>query len=90
MGAGPGLSPYGCIDVLGVFRPEGRGTAKEEEALPPAPKRTKASIPLRQADACNDLQHYAPLGGDIIGARWVTLEAIRVREAAGLLQFVRL
>ena len=40
----------------------------------PDPTRFVSHIPVHQDGTCNGLQHYAALGGDIIGARQVNLE----------------
>ena len=40
----------------------------------PDPTKFVSHIPVQQDGTCNGLQHYAALGGDIVGARQVNLE----------------
>ncbi|BFZ58477.1 DNA-directed RNA polymerase [Savitreella phatthalungensis] len=40
----------------------------------PDPAMFESSLPVHQDGTCNGLQHYAALGGDIIGAKQVNLE----------------
>jgi len=40
----------------------------------PDPTKFLSTIPVQQDGTCNGLQHYAALGGDVIGARQVNLE----------------
>lgn len=40
----------------------------------PDPARYVSHLPIHQDGTCNGLQHYAALGGDVIGARQVNLE----------------
>ncbi|QSL65643.1 hypothetical protein MERGE_002956 [Pneumocystis wakefieldiae] len=40
----------------------------------PDPHKFKSRLPVHQDGTCNGLQHYAALGGDILGARQVNLE----------------
>ncbi|KAG5437468.1 hypothetical protein PCANB_000896 [Pneumocystis canis] len=40
----------------------------------PDPYKFKSRLPVHQDGTCNGLQHYAALGGDILGARQVNLE----------------
>jgi DNA-directed RNA polymerase len=40
----------------------------------PDPERYVSCLPVHQDGTCNGLQHYAALGGDVIGARQVNLD----------------
>ncbi|KAI9757168.1 MAG: hypothetical protein M4579_003558 [Chaenotheca gracillima] len=40
----------------------------------PDPTKFKSHLPIHQDGTCNGLQHYAALGGDIMGAKQVNLE----------------
>ncbi|KAF3938030.1 hypothetical protein ABW19_dt0200289 [Dactylella cylindrospora] len=40
----------------------------------PDPTKFESNLPVHQDGTCNGLQHYAALGGDIIGAKQVNLE----------------
>lgn len=41
----------------------------------PNPLAFESALPVHQDGTCNGLQHYAALGGDIVGARQVNLDA---------------
>lgn len=41
----------------------------------PDPLAFESSLPVHQDGTCNGLQHYAALGGDMIGAQQVNLDA---------------
>ncbi|KAF3904131.1 hypothetical protein AA313_de0203044 [Arthrobotrys entomopaga] len=46
-----------------------------EEALnSPDPTKFESNMPVHQDGTCNGLQHYAALGGDLVGAKQVNLE----------------
>lgn len=50
-----------CIELRNAFRLED-------------PTQFLSSLPIHQDGSCNGLQHYAALGGDIVGAQQVNLE----------------
>jgi DNA-directed RNA polymerase len=40
----------------------------------PDPEKYESCLPVHQDGTCNGLQHYAALGGDVIGAKQVNLD----------------